>query len=478
MNRTSELFTGELSRDGASDSPPWRQRMAIAAILGAMALAVLDSAIANVTLPALAKALNVTAAASIWIVTSYQLGLVVALLPCASLGESIGYRRVFTAGVAVFTLGSGLCAWAPGFEWLVAARFLQGLGGAAIMALGIALLRFTVPHRKLGAAIGWNALVVALSTAAGPTLGAAILTVGTWHCLFAFKIPLGIAVLLAALALPQPQGTGRPVDLISVFLSAGGLAAPVLAVDFARVRPVLAACLLLAAGFSLAQLVRRESPKVAPLVPLDLLQGRPFRLAVVASILCFAGQALGLIALPFYLQHGLGQDLLATGFFMTAWPLAVALAAPAAGRLSNHVAANWLCAAGGSLLAIGLGAAALWPLRGHPTPLLLFTMLCGVGFGLFNVPNNRTLFMQAPRARSGAAGGMQGSARLIGQTAGAVMMALLFTLSGPDLAPRIALALGAALTLAAGMVSLLRHDSHTDTDFLGYIRAARRARRL
>ncbi len=433
--------------------------MAIAAVLGAMALAVLDAAIANVALPALAKALDATAAASVWIVTSYQLALVMALLPCAALGESIGYRRVFTGGVAIFTLASALCAWSPSLEWLVAARFIQGLGAAAVMALGVALFRFIVPHQKLGAAIGWNALVVALSSAAGPALGAAILAVGTWHCLFAFKIPLGIAVLFASRALPAPHGTRRPLDLVSVFLNAGALAAFVMAIGLAPSHPVVAMGLLLASGIGVARLIRRESPKPAPLIPLDLLRMRQLRLAVVASVLCFAGQTAGLVALPFYLQHELGQGVLATGLYLTAWPLAVAFVAPVVGRLANHIAANWLCAAGGVLLAIGLGAAAVWPLQHNPAPLLLFTMCCGVGFGLFNVPNNRTIFLQAPLARSGAAGGMQGSARLLGQTAGAVTMTLLFTLAAPTTAPRIALALGAILTLAAGAVSIRRREA-------------------
>jgi DHA2 family multidrug resistance protein-like MFS transporter len=217
--------------------------------------------------------------------------------------------------------------------------------------------------------------------------------------------------------------------------------------------------LLLAAGVGLARLIRRENPKVAPLIPLDLLRVRQLRLAVGASVLCFTGQTAGLVALPFYLQHELGQGVLATGFYMTAWPLAVAFAAPVVGRLSSRVSANLLCAAGGMLLAIGLGTAAVWPLQHNPAPLLLFTMFCGVGFGLFNVPNNRTMFLQAPLARSGAAGGMQGTARLLGQTAGAVMMTLLFTLAAPNMAPRIGLALGAVLTLAAGAVSMLRRES-------------------
>jgi len=439
--------------------PPRRQKLAIAAVLGAMALAVLDAAIANVALPTLARAFDATAAASVWIVTSYQLALLMTLLPCAALGESIGYRRVFTGGVAVFTLASALCAWAPSLEWLVVARFIQGVGAAAIMALGVALFRFIVPHHKLGAAIGWNALVVALSSATGPTLGAAILAVGPWHALFAFKIPLGIAVLIATRALPKPQGTGRPIDVLSVLLNAGALAALVMAVDVAPSHPAITAGLLLAAGVGLARLIRRESPKAAPLIPLDLLRVRQLRLAVAASVLCFTGQTAGLLALPFYLQHELGQGVMTTGFYMTAWPLAVAFAAPIVGRLSNHISANWLCAAGGVLLGMGLGAAAVWPLQHNPAPLLLFTMFCGVGFGLFNIPNNRTMFLQAPLARSGAAGGMQGTARLLGQTAGAVMMTLLFTLAAPNVAPRIGLALGAVLTLAAGAVSILRRES-------------------
>jgi DHA2 family multidrug resistance protein-like MFS transporter len=215
MSAMAEMSALEQAEGEDSFSQPRSKRTAIASVLGAMALVVLDAAIANVALPALAHDLQVTPATSIWVVTSYQLALVMALLPCAALGESVGYRPVFTWGVALFTLASVLCAWAPTFHWLVAARFLQGIGGAAVMALGVALFRFIVPHQKLGAAIGWNALVVALSSAAGPTLGASILAVGTWHCLFAFKIPLGVAVLFATRALPSPEGTGRSLDLVS-----------------------------------------------------------------------------------------------------------------------------------------------------------------------------------------------------------------------------------------------------------------------
>ena len=433
-----------------------RRSFAIAAVLSAMVLAVLDAAIVNLALPTMARSLQVTPGTSFWIITAYQMALVMGLLPCAALGESLGHRRVFTMGVALFTAASAFCALSPSLPWLIAARFLQGLGGAAIMALGIALLRLVVPPRQLGAAIGWNALVVALSSAAGPTIGAVILSGLSWPWLFALNLPLGGMVLLATRALPDPPGTARRLDRLSVALSAGAFASLVVGAELLVANTALAASLLATAALGLAVLVRREMPKQAPLIPLDLLRAESFRTSVIASVCCFAGMTMGLLALPFYLEQSLDLDTLMTGLYMTPWPLTVALAAPIAGRLANRVSTAWLCAAGGVCLAIGLAATSLLQLQGHPLLVILLTMLCGLGFGLFQVPNNRNMFLSAPSERSGAAGGMQGTARLVGQTAGSVIMSLLFAMTSVNTASRIGLGIGAVLTLAAGLVSMLR----------------------
>lgn len=430
--------------------------IAIASVLAAMALVVLDAAIANVALPTIAGSLHVTPAMSVLIITSYQTALVMALLPCAALGESLGYRRVFTGGLALFTAASVACALSPSLPWLVGARFVQGLGGAAVMALGIALMRFTVPHKRLGAAIGWNALAVALSSAAGPTIGAGILSATTWPWLFAVNLPVGATALLAARALPHVAGTARRLDVTSVALNAITFVALVVGAELLPAIPLPAITLFIVAAVGLAALVRREMPKDAPLIPLDLLRASSFRISVIASVCCFTGQTAGLVALPFYLQHGLGQSALMTGLYMTPWPLTVAVTAPVAGRLTGHVSTAWLCVAGGGCLAAGLAVACLWPLHGDPWPLVLSTALCGLGFGLFNVPNNRNMFLSAPPNRSGAAGGMQGTARLVGQTTGALIMTLLFAVTSVDAAPRTGLGIGAALTFAAGLVSTLR----------------------
>ena len=440
-----------------------RRNVAITAVLAAMVLAVLDAAIANVALPSMARSLQVTPGMSVWIITAYQTALVMGLLPCAALGESLGYRRVFTMGVALFTVASALCALAPSLPWLVAARCLQGLGAAAVMALGIALLRLVVPQRQLGAAIGWNALAVALSSAAGPTIGAVVLSATSWPWLFALNLPLGGLVLLACRALPDLAGTARPLDRFSVLLNAAVFASLVVGAEMLVEQPALALALLAAAVISLAALIRRELPKDVPLIPLDLLRAGSFRVSVMASIACFAGVTMGLLALPFYLQHALGQDTLMTGLYMTPWPLTVAVAAPLAGHLADRVPTAWLCAAGAACLALGLAAASLWPLNGNALPLVPLTMLCGLGFGLFQVPNNRNMFFSAPSERAGAAGGMQGTARLAGQTAGGVVMSLLFTVASVESAPRVGLGIGAALTGVAGLISLLRVEPRPTT---------------
>lgn len=433
-----------------------RRALAIAAVLLAMALVVLDAAIANVALPTIAVSLQVTPAMSVWIVTAYQAALVMALLPCASIGESFGYRRTFVLGIAVFTVASVACALSPSLPWLLAARIVQGLGGASIMALGVALLRFAVPHHQLGAAIGWNAVTVAASSAAGPAIGAAILSISSWPALFAVNLPLGGAALFACQALPRVKGIGRRPDVVSIGLNVATFASLVVGAELLAAIPLPAVVLFVVATFCLIILVQREAPKSAPMIPFDLLRAPAFRISVIASVCCFAGQAAGLLALSFYLQHDLGQTTLMTGFYMTFWPVAVAITAPFAGHLADRLSTAWLCVIGGLVLSIGLAAACLCPLQGDPWPLVPITLLCGVGFGLFNVSNNRNMFLSAPRDRSSAAGGMQGTARLVGQSTGAVIVTLLFVLTPMGAAPRVALGIGAVLTLAAGSVSALR----------------------
>lgn len=441
--------------DGAAamTGPSTGQRMAVASVLLAMALVVLDAGMVNVALPALAEALDETPARSVTIVTAYQLALLIGLLPSAQVAERFGYRRTFVAGVALFGSASLLCALAPTLGWLVAARFLQGLGGAAIMALGIALLRAALGPERLGSAIAWNAMTVALCSAAGPAAGALLMSLASWPWLFVAALPVAALSLAAAPALPSVAGTRAALDARAITLHAAAAISIVFAASLAASRPLAATGAAAVATGCAIRLFARERGKAAPLVPFDLLAQRPFRTAAGASILFFTAQSAGLMALAFHLQLGLGRSAAATGSVLVLWPAAVAAAGPAANQLARRFAASSVCSAGALILAAGLGAAAAWPAGGTIFPLAASAAVCGMGFGLFQVPNNRTMFLAAPAERSAAAGGMQGTARLAGQTAGALVVAAALSSAASADAPRLALCAAAVAALLAALVS-------------------------
>ena len=205
----------------AEDGLPMPRRIwAVAAILLAITMAVLDGAIANVALPTIARDVHADPASAIWVVNAYQLAIVVSLLPFASLGEIVGYRRVFRGGVIVFTLASGACALSHTLVELTAARIVQGIGAAAIMSLTTALIRHSYPQRMLGRAIGINALIISIAAATGPSIAAGILAVANWPWLFAVNLPIGVLAVIASVGLPRTDGSGRKFDWLSAAINA------------------------------------------------------------------------------------------------------------------------------------------------------------------------------------------------------------------------------------------------------------------
>src|SRR6185295_3438793 len=204
------------------DGLPTPQRhWAVVTIALGVVMAVMDSAIANVALPTIGIDLHADPALSIWIVNGYQLAITISLLPLAALGDNIGYRRVYLGGLAVFTLASLLCALASSLPFLAAARVLQGFGGAGIMSVNSALIRFIYPQSMLGRGLALNTLMVAISAAAGPTVAAAILSFATWPFLFAVNIPIGIVTIIVGLrALPRTQRTPQRFDIAGAALVA------------------------------------------------------------------------------------------------------------------------------------------------------------------------------------------------------------------------------------------------------------------
>jgi DHA2 family multidrug resistance protein-like MFS transporter len=437
--------------------PVPRRYWSAAAIWLALAMAVLDSSIANVALPTIATDLGASAATSVWVVNAYQLTITILLLPLAALGDRMGYKCIYIPGLAIFTVGSVGCALSPSLGALIAARVFQGMGAACIMSMNAALVRATYPAKMLGRGIGYNAMVLSASAAAGPTLAAIILSVGSWPWLFMINLPIGIgAILVGRRSLPEPAGHGGDFDWIAAILAGSMMGFTVFGAELsARVGAVAGATLVAIGIISGIILVRREWGDKAPLFPVDLLKIRIFSMSIGTSTVSFAAQMLAYVTLPFLFQSVLGKSAFQTGLLMTPWPLALGCVAPIAGRLADKVRAGLIGGIGLGIFAFGLFM--LSRLGSHPDTFdIAWRMaVCGAGFGLFQSPNNRTIVSSAPVSRSGAAGGMLATARLLGQTSGAVAVAVAFHLAGVSTGPNLLLAAAIAAAVAAGL-SLLR----------------------
>ncbi len=441
------------------DGLPMPQRvLAMLAIALGTLIAVLDSTIANVALPTIAARFHAAPAAAVWVVNAYQLAVVVSLLSLASLGERVGYRRVYIAGLALFTAGSLACALAPTLPMLVIARAVQGFGGAGVMGVNGALVRYTYPQRLMGSGVGLNALVVSVAGALGPSIAAAILAVAPWQYLFAVNVPIGVAnILLATRALPYSDRSARRFGWASAVLNGLMFGFFFIGADlFSRGHLAIPAAAMVAlAVLAGAVLLRREAGLASPLIPVDLLRIRTFALSTAASVCAFTAYMLAFLALPFYFITTLHRNQVQTGLLMTPWPVAVGLAAPIAGRLSDQINPSLLGSAGLATLAAGLIALATMRLHAGVGDIVWRMALCGLGFGFFQAPNNRILLTSAPRQRAGAAGGVLATARLTGTTAGATLAVCVFrTASGG--AETIDLLLAAGFAVAAAAISVLR----------------------
>ena len=399
-------------------------------------MAVLDGSIANTALPRIARDLHASPAASIWVVNGFQLAVTMSLLGFAALGQQRGPVRVYRFGVVVFIAGSLVCALARSLPFLIVARVLQGFGASAIMAISPALFRDIFPRRELGRALGINAVVIATSSAAGPTIGGFILAIASWPWLFAINVPLGLANIMLGRALPADGSRQGRIDAASIATSAFGFSLTIWGLDgFARAEPLWSIALRLTVGIAcLGWFARRQFTLPRPMISLDLFTIPSFSFAGAASFATFTAQGLAYVALPFYFQETLRRTPLQSGLLLTSWPLSIALVAPFAGRLSDRYPVGILATAGLAVLTLGLalyaqisGATPTWMIVAHG-------IVCGLGFGFFQSPNNRELIGSAPREKSASAAGLLAAIRTGGQTLGASIVAIIFGTFGASLA--------------------------------------------
>jgi len=448
------------------DGLPMPQRVwAILSTILAIGMSCLDVNIVNVALPSLAKEFSMSPTNTIWIVNAYQLAIVVSLLAFSSLGDIYGFRKVYLSGIFVFTLSSLFCALSSSFWILVIARMCQGLGASALTSVNQGQLRTIYPRKHLGRGMGINAMAVSVSAVAGPSIASAILSVATWQWLFVVNIPLGIIALVFGYKyLPRKEyRIKEKFDKLGALANALTFGLLIYSLDgFAHHENTRYIALqLIALVFVALYYWHRERQREAPLLPVDLLRIPILSMSVFTSICSFAAQMLGMVSLPFFFQNSMHLSIVETGLLLTPWPLATLVAAPLAGYLVERVHPGLLGCVGMISFAVGMYMMTLLPQNPSDIDIVWRLMLCGIGFGLFQTPNNNVIVTSSPVNRGGRASGMIGTARLLGQTLGTTFVAFIFSLVASHTEASIyCLYLGTSFALLAAFVSPLRLGMH------------------
>lgn len=406
-----------------------RRHWAAATLLLALTVTVLDSSMANVALPAIAGALRIDPANVVWVVIAYNLVVVVSLLPLSAVAERVGFRRMFALGMTMFMAASLASALSTSFLSLLLARMAQGLGSAMLMCLFGGLVRNIYPMNKLGMGLSLNAMTVGVMAVLGPAIGAFILQAVSWHWIFLVIVPFCIASYFGVRFLPDVPRSASRFDWVACLLSAPVFGLSVIGLDAVVKDPARAVLCLLIAALAAWALVRRSRGQLAPIVPVDLLRIKPIAYAVGASAFSFAAQMAAFVSLPFYFKEVLHYSYGDVGILLGVWSIGVAVMAPVAGYLSGRYAIAVLCGIGAAGMAAGMTWVVLLPASTAFLWLILAMLVGGVGFGFFQTPNNRALLAGAPRHRSGAAGGMQATTRVFGQSFGTALVAVSFNIS-------------------------------------------------
>jgi len=450
--------------------PVSRRRRAYAALILGTILSVLDASIANIALPTIGHDLHASPSATVWVTNAFQLAVTASLFTLGSLGQSRGPTAIWRIGILTFTLGSLLCALSRSFEFLLFARVVQGLGGAAIMSLAPALIRDVYPRSRLGHAFGLNAMYTGVATAAGPTAGGLLLAVLPWQWLFAINVPVAFVIaFLARGAVPEIAGNRAPLDVRSIAASAVGFSMAVYGLDgIARGESVLVVVAeLLLGGAAFAWFVRRQFRLPHPLIALDLFHLPRFSVAGQASFAGWAAWSIGVITLPFFLQLDYGMSPLQSGLLMTSWPIATAVVAPLSGHFADRYAVGMVATIGLAIFTVALLMYAYAAL--HPSIALIVGsgIVGGAGFGIFQTPNNREIMGSGAPEKGGSVAAIFAALRVGGQTFGATLVAIAFArfasplgahLSAASLHAAViaALGVGVALSLVATFVSAQR----------------------
>lgn len=438
----------------AAHHPP-SARLALAALGLPVLMAALGTSIANVALPTLAQAFDASFQQVQWVVLAYLVTMTALIVGVGRLGDLVGRRQLLLAGIALFTAASLLCGLAPTLALLIAARALQGLAAAVLMALTMALVADAVPKAGIGRAMGLLGTMSAIGTALGPTLGGALIAGPGWRAIFLVNLPLGVLAFAIArhhlpVDRPAPQADHPGFDLAGTLLLALTLTAYALAMTTGRGGfGALTLALLLAAALGCGLFMLAESRAASPLISQALLRDPALKASLAMGALVSTVVMATLVVGPFHLARALGLDPAATGLALSVGPLVAVLAGVPAGRLTERLGAARTIAAG--LLAMGAGCLALalvptaFGVPGYLLPLATIT----AGYALFQAANNTAVMADVPQDRRGLVSGLANLSRNLGLVSGAAVMGAVFahaTATGIATATPAAIATGTRAT--------------------------------
>ena len=430
-------------------------------------MATLDNLVVTTALPVLHADLGAGIDELQWITNAYTLAFAALMLFAGGLGDRLGRRRVYLAGIALFTVASAAAGLSTDAAQLIAARVVQGVGAAAITPLSLALLAGSVEERRRPLAIGVWGGITGLGVALGPVIGGAVLQGWTWSGIFWLNVPVGVvALVLVAVALPATAGSPVRLDVPGVLLASSGLVALVWGVvrgndagwASAEVLLSLAAALVLLAGF-----VVRERRTASPLLPLRLFRSRSFSVVNAIALIFSFGAFGSVFLLSQFLQIVQGHDPLTAGLMTMPWTLAPMFVAPLAGMAAGRVGTRTLIGAGLVLLAAGIGwlGATMTPAVAYGEQLPGY-IAAGIGMGLVFAPLSTAVLAGTAPADQAAASGTSSTLREVGVALGIAVLTAVFSGAGGTLTPsgftgaaQPAVLVGAAATAVAALLAAL-----------------------
>ncbi len=403
-------------------------------------LSTIDGSIVNVALPVLARSLQAPFEAVQWVVLAYLITLVSLMMVAGRLADMWGKRNLYTCGFLVFTLGSLLCSLAPSVGWLVAARVVQAVGAAVLMALGGAIAAEAFPPTERGRAMGVIGMMVSVGLVSGPTLGGFILGTLSWRAIFYVNLPIGVlGTVVAAWVIPQCAPSKKePFDAAGALLLCVGLVSTSLAITLGptgAIGWVPLAFLGSAAVFCTVAFIVHERRYAYPLLDLSLFSNRTFSVQVITATLTFVAAAGLVLLLPFYLQNLQGRSVQETGALLIVTPIAMGITSPIAGRLSDRWGPRPLAILGLSLIVLGYLTASTLTLSSSVVGYIAKVAPIGLGMGIFQSPNNSAILGAAPAHRLGVASGLVSLSRTFGQTLGIAILGALWAATVLWLAP-------------------------------------------